>query len=228
MPYIPGQKDSLFEAVRKTITGQTPEGRYARNALGYTPLQESVRVMEIPPEARETTLEMLASNSGKMGPPGFRYGMRVYYDGVPYRVESFKEDDDYYKDLMLTLVDDECTTRIAGVAALEITYPTETTAVSESVLGEQGDTQFIHKALQGWISRFGGFRSMKRDFADLWKNLDSVLVYYVKRLHGSEDEAQLKELHLALTDVYSSLNKAHGAILAVRDAIRKADRISRR
>jgi hypothetical protein len=131
MPYIPGQKDPLFEAVKGVVTGKTQEGHYARNVLGYEPMQESVRVMEIDPERRERTAESLMGRTGQVGAPGFRYGQRVYYDGEPYRIESFHEADRFYPDLRLTLVDDEFTRRISGVDAIEVTVPTETTAMGE-------------------------------------------------------------------------------------------------
>lgn len=139
MAYIPGQKDQLFEAVRGVITGRTEEGHYARKVLGYDPIHESVRVSEVPLESRESVREGMFARMGRDGPPGWKYGQRVYYGDQAFRVESFQENSsDFYMPLRLTLVSDDFTQRVSGVEANYVTYPTHTTAIGEDVetLGE--------------------------------------------------------------------------------------------
>jgi len=139
MPFVPGPtQDPLFEAVKGVITSDTPEGQYARSALGFDPsLDESVRMVEISSSAREADMEALSRRMGTQGPPGFYYGQRAYYGGEEYRIESFQERANLggSPKLMLTLVDDGFGVRLRGVDAASVTVPTSTTAMGEDVDG---------------------------------------------------------------------------------------------
>lgn len=171
MPFVPGKRDPLFEAVRGVIVGKTDEGRYARNALGFDPLQESVRVVEIPLDERDRAMEALAGRTGVAGPPGFYYGQRAVYGGKEYRIEAIREDVPAYGSprITLTLVDEGFTKRLRGVDASVVTVPTETTAMGEDAdLLEEGRSQ-----------------------ADVIK---MVSAHVVKASHGVENEIALVDM----------------------------------
>lgn len=154
MTYVPGQKDPLFEAVQGIITGGTEEGRYAQRALGYTPtVQESVRVEDVPLESRDYLRERLTRRIGQDGPPGWKYGQRVYYGDQAFRILEFNQGDGFYETLRLTLVSDDFTQRLRGVEANEVTYPTHTTAIGEEAEPvEEGDAKLAAAKLMGRTS----------------------------------------------------------------------------
>lgn len=233
MTYIPGQNDSLFEAVKGVVTGDTEEGTYARNVLGYTPaLSESVRVRQVPEDNRGPLRDRVLERMGQSGPPGWKYGQRVYYGGEPFRVVEFKEGVDSYEPLRLTIVRDDFSQEISGVLADYVTYPTHTTAIGEDMdlLDEESASDAHHAGINQMVSELSGryLKTVRGEVSDvLGKNLTGLIMTYMRGLHNRDDPAKLKSLRLAMGEVWTSLTALHRAAKAMSDSIRKAKHLAR-
>jgi hypothetical protein len=170
MPFIPGQRDQLFEALKGTITGEGDNGKYARNVLGYSPIDESVMVSEIPAGDREYVLQSLLAKKGKQGPLGFHYGQRAVYGDREYRIDGFNEQDNDNSSpkLTLTLIDSEGSVRLSGVNANQVTVPTPTTANEGFELDEMVNQMVASEAAK-WIKEYTPI--IQRDIKEMGSKL---------------------------------------------------------